>query len=55
MADLIRRAIDLFTKAPSSGNIQELRKRALSAAGRFHSGTSDLSARHDDYLAEAFR
>lgn len=33
---------------------EERRKRALAAAGRFHSGLSDLSVRHDDHLADAF-
>ncbi|HVA87783.1 MAG TPA: hypothetical protein VNF73_15875 [Candidatus Saccharimonadales bacterium] len=28
--------------------------RSLSAIGRFHSGRSDISERHDDYLAEAY-
>jgi len=32
----------------------EVRRRAIAAAGRFHSGTGDLAARHDDYLTEAF-
>jgi hypothetical protein len=29
-------------------------KRAIAAAGRFRSGGTDLSKRHDDYLAEAY-
>ena len=28
--------------------------KALEAVGRFSSGTSDISERHDDYLAEAY-
>lgn len=55
MAELIRRAIDLFTSSPESGAIGERKKRALAAAGTFHSGRSDVSARHDEYLAEAFK
>ena len=32
----------------------ERRRRAIAAAGRFRSGTSDLSANHDSYLEEAY-
>ncbi len=53
MAELIRRGIDLVL---SWENTREERvRRALSAAGRFHSGTHDLSANHDRYLEEALR
>jgi hypothetical protein len=30
------------------------KKKAMEAIGRFSSGTSDVSARHDDYLADAY-
>jgi hypothetical protein len=44
---------------PASDSLQvtdpaERRRRALAAAGRFHSGTADLSSDHDRYLDEAF-
>ncbi|MBP7686939.1 MAG: hypothetical protein KA765_03490 [Thermoflexales bacterium] len=43
---------------PSSGEVvQQLearKQRALQAAGRFHSGTADLSTEHDRYLLEAY-
>jgi hypothetical protein len=55
MAELIRRAIDLFTASPETGNLQERQQRALAAAGRFHSGQNDIASKHDDYLAEAFK
>ena len=55
MAELIRRAVDLYTSTPEINAIIERKKRALAAAGRFHSGLSDVSARHDEYLAEAFK
>ena len=55
MAELIRRAVALFTASPEAGNIQERRQRAFAVAGRFHSGTVDLAQRHDDYLTEAFQ
>lgn len=55
MAELIRRAVDLLTQSPDAISIKEQKERALAATGRFHSGRSDLAARHDDYLAEAFK
>jgi Arc/MetJ-type ribon-helix-helix transcriptional regulator len=55
MAELIRRAIDLFTAAADAVDIQEQRQRALAAAGQFRSGRGDLAASHDDYLAEAYK
>ncbi len=55
MAELIRRAVDLLTLSPDTATIKEQRERAIAAAGRFHSGQGDLAARHDDYLAEAFK
>jgi Arc/MetJ-type ribon-helix-helix transcriptional regulator len=33
---------------------EELKRRAIAAAGRFRSGTSDLSANHDKYLEDSF-
>ena len=55
MAELIRRAVDMFTVSAETGNIKEKRQRALEAAGRFHSGCGDLAAKHDQHLAEAFK
>jgi hypothetical protein len=55
MAELIRRAMDLFTSTQETGVIADRKKRALTAAGRLHSGISDVSERHDEYLAEAFK
>jgi hypothetical protein len=50
MAEIIRRAIDREVLA----NRQDLMRRALAAAGTLHSDVTDLSTRHDDYLAEAY-
>jgi hypothetical protein len=33
---------------------EDRRKRAIAAAGRFRSGVTDLSTRHDEYLEEAY-
>jgi hypothetical protein len=53
VAELVRQAIDVFTRTERPSD-QELRKRAIGAAGRFASGVTDTSSRHDDALAEAF-
>lgn len=55
MAELIRRAVDLFTSSPESGAIADRKQRALAASGSFRSGLSDIAERHDDYLTEAFK
>ena len=53
VAELVRRAVDKSLQEVMS-DPDELRKRALSAAGRFRSGEDDALLRHDDYLAEAY-
>jgi ABC-type cobalamin/Fe3+-siderophores transport system ATPase subunit len=55
VAELIRRGVDLYLQSCGSVSDEERRHRALRAAGRFASGKRDLSERHDDYLAEAYR
>jgi Arc/MetJ-type ribon-helix-helix transcriptional regulator len=34
---------------------EELRRRAIAAAGRFRSGISDLSSNHDKYLEDSYK
>jgi hypothetical protein len=46
ISELVRKAVD--------HDFAERRKRALRVLGRFSSRLSDVSIRHDDYLAEAF-
>ena len=53
VAELVRQAIDVFTRTEPPSD-QELRKRAIQAAGRFASGVHDTSSHHDDALSEAF-
>ena len=43
------------TPLPSRAITARMRQRAVSAAGRFHSGHADISAHHDDYLAASYR
>lgn len=53
VSQLIREGIKLYRIHEE--RLPDNRKRkALDAVGRFSSGTSDVSVRHDDYLAEAY-
>lgn len=54
VAELVRQAIDILIKSSAALDIKEQRKRAIAAAGRFHSKVPDLSTAHDRYLHEAF-
>lgn len=54
VAELIRQAVDNMIKTSTGVDIEERRKRALEAAGRFSAGLRDLSTEHDKYLEEAF-
>jgi len=53
-AELIRRAVDIMIKSAAAADPEERRKRAIDIAGRFSSGKSDVSRKHDKYLADAF-
>lgn len=55
MAELIRQAVDIFITSKRGADIIERQKRAIAAAGRFHSRLSDISESHDKYLAEDFK
>ena len=55
VAELIRRSVDELLQKAVGADLAERRRRALAAAGRFHSGKTDISTNHDDYLAEAYR
>ncbi len=36
-------------------NVEERKRRAIAAAGRFRSGLANLSTDHDHYLTEAYQ
>ena len=55
VAELIRQGIDIVLQSADMVSREEQRKRAISVAGRFQSGVSDLSSKHDKHLAEAFK
>jgi len=55
VAALIRQSVDTLIRSSREINIEERRRRAMAAAGRFHSGASDISAKHDEHLADALQ
>ena len=55
IAELTRRAIDQWLQTTSAIPMAERRRRALAVVGTFRSGQTDVSERHDEYLAEAYR
>lgn len=50
VAELIRQGIDFYLHVYGTVSQKEKRQRAIEAAGRFHSGQTDLSEKHDEYL-----
>ena len=54
VAELIRQAVDSIIQSNAVKDIEERRKRAINAAGKFRSGKRDISKEHDKYLEEAF-
>lgn len=54
MAELIRQAIEMLLAKGAEKSEVELRRRAIEAAGRFHSGRRNVAGNHDEYLSEDF-
>lgn len=55
VAELIRQSVDRFLDEINRSVPQSAgRLSALEIVGKFHSGLSDVSARFDDYLVEAY-
>ena len=52
VAELIRRGVDQVLASGLSGEVDQKKRKAMAAAGRFRSGHKDVSVRHDHYLAE---
>ncbi len=53
-AEVIRRSIDRYLEQEAAQPAGATRLAMLQSVGRFHSGLSDVSERHDDYLDEAY-
>lgn len=54
MAELIRRAIDDLLAKTGRVPMSERRRRIMAIAGKYDSGLTDVSERHDDYLDEIY-
>jgi hypothetical protein len=54
VVELIRQAVDSIIQSNAVIDIEERRKRAINAVGKFRSGKRDISKEHDKYLEEAF-
>jgi len=55
VADLVRQAFDSLLNTKSTSRPAHQVERALRVAGKFSSGSTDVSTHHNRYLAEAFR
>jgi predicted DNA-binding protein len=55
IAELVREGVNLYLRSQKRPSREEQIRRARAAPGKFASGKKDASARHDQYLAEAFR
>jgi hypothetical protein len=55
VADLIREGVDQYLTGRTEFAREERIERAIGVAGKFSSGLSDVSAKHDRHLADAFR
>jgi hypothetical protein len=51
-AEVVRQALDAYLPRHAT-DPSAARERLRSVIGAFHSGESDVSVRHDDYLVEA--
>ncbi len=54
MAEVIRQAVDSAATRADDRDPDILYERARSIAGKFRSGTNDVSSRHDDHLAASY-
>jgi hypothetical protein len=54
MAEVIRQAVDSAVSGTNDRDPGARYERARRIAGKFRSGASDVSSRHDDYLAGSY-
>ena len=54
VAELIRQGVDHYLAGRNELTREQRIERAIRTAGKFSSGRSDVSAKHDEHLAEAF-
>jgi len=53
ISQVVREGVNLLLRERRGPSREELVRRSLEGVGLFRSGTGDLSARHDEYFAEA--
>ncbi len=54
VARLIRESVAQYLNTSETMEMDGLRQYAISIAGKYHSGKTDISINHDEYLAEAY-
>jgi len=54
MAEVIRQAVDAAVTSADDRNPDARFERARRIAGRFRSGSSNISSRHDEHLAGSY-
>ena len=54
VSQLIREGVEFYRKYEDRLP-EDKKKKALAAIGRYASGVSDISEKHDDYLAKTFK
>ena len=54
ISELVRSGVDHILGHAERGEHADRARRALAAAGRFHSGHADVARRHDAYLVAAY-
>lgn len=53
-AEVIRRSVDRYLEQEAAASSGGSRSAILEVIGKWRSGLSDISRRHDDYLDEAY-
>ncbi len=54
VSSLIRDGVDQILRFQGEISWEERKRRALAMMGKYHSGRTDISERHDDYLVEIY-
>jgi hypothetical protein len=54
VADLVRESVEQMLRGRPQQSRKERMTEALAAMGRYRSGRSDVSEKHDEYLDEAY-
>ena len=52
---VVRRYVAEGLRARRQPSRQEIARRLMEVAGKYHTGTHDAARKHDKYLAEAYR